>query len=69
MVPTPKLTGVINTGPMISVLQCGRVDVLQALFDRLYVTTATVPEFAKHGVSVEFNALVDGALVRVRRHL
>jgi len=53
-----KITVACNTGPLISALQCGRVDLLKRYFTVVYIAPAQMAEFEKHGASEELGDLI-----------
>jgi predicted nucleic acid-binding protein len=61
-----KLVVVANTGPMISAFQCDRIDLLEQLFDAIYIPSAALPEYEKHGVGDDIQALLEKGLVQVQ---
>lgn len=63
--PIAQLVVVANTGPMISAFQCGRVDLLQALFKTIHLAPSIVGEHAKHGAREFLLQLIDSRLVEV----
>ncbi len=61
-----KLRAVADTGPLLAAVQCGRVDLLQAFYEVLFVTPAQVAELERHGAGEEVQRLIaDGFLVVV----
>lgn len=49
---------VSNTGPLISALQCSRLDVLQQFYDSTHIPAGVRTELADHGASLEVQELV-----------
>jgi predicted nucleic acid-binding protein len=60
---TPQLVVVANTGPMVSAFQSGRVDLLQAVFNIIYLAPSTVSEHEKHGAGEFLLQLINSGLV------
>ncbi len=61
-----KLRATADTGPLLAALQCGRVELLQAFYEVLFVTPAQVAELERHGASEEVQRLIaEGFLVVV----
>lgn len=44
-----KIIAVSNTGPLISALQCGKMDLLKRYFSIIYITPSELSELDKHG--------------------
>lgn len=40
---------VSNTGPLISALQCGHIDILRQFYDVIHIPASELPEYEKHG--------------------
>lgn len=53
-----KTTVACDTGPLISALQCGRVDLLKRYFKTIYIAPSQVAEFEKHGAGEELDDLI-----------
>ncbi|MCX6029626.1 MAG: hypothetical protein NT169_10035 [Chloroflexi bacterium] len=49
---------VSNTGPLISALQCGRVDVLRQFYDTIHIPSSVLLELVEHGAEPEIMELV-----------
>jgi predicted nucleic acid-binding protein len=49
---------VSNTGPLISALQCGRMDILRQFYDLIHIPASELPEYEKHGAGQEIQALI-----------
>jgi len=62
---TPQLVVVANTGPMVSVFQSRRIDLLQAVFNIIYLAPSTVSEHEKHGAGEFLLRLIDSRLVMI----
>ncbi len=61
-----KLRAVADTGPLLAAVQCGRVDLLQAFYEVLFVTPAQVSVLERHGASEDVQRLIaEGFLVVV----
>jgi hypothetical protein len=60
-----KITAVSNTGPFISALQCGRVDLLKHYFSVIYLAASELAELEKHGWANEIRGLINEGFVRV----
>ena len=56
---------VSNTGPMLSVFQSKQVNFLKALYDRIYIPTSELLEYAKHGAAQAIQELIDSGFVVV----
>lgn len=61
----PQLVVVANTGPMVSAFQSGRVDLLQAVFQIIYLVPSAVSEHEKHGAGEFLRRLMDSGLVTI----
>ncbi len=57
---------VSNTGPMLSVFQSKQVDILKSFYDRIYIPTSELLEYAKHGAAEAIQELIDSGFVLVR---
>lgn len=64
-----KTTAACNTGPLISALQCGRVDLLKRYFNTIYIAPSQVAEFEKHGAGEELDDLLQEGLVVLAEEL
>lgn len=61
-----KIRAVGDTGPLLSALQCGRIDILKHFHELIYITPDQVSELQEHGAGEEVEALVkEGFLVVV----
>lgn len=49
---------VSDTGPMISALQCGRVDILRQFYDVIHIPASELPEYQQHGAKEEIQELI-----------
>lgn len=58
-----KITAISNTGPLVSVFQCGKTDVLKKYFSIIYITPSEVNELKKHGWSNEINNLINEGFI------
>lgn len=54
-----RIVAACNTGPLLSAFQCDGVDWLRRYLSRIYVAPTQPAEFAKHGASEQFSALLD----------
>jgi len=54
-----KMVAVANTGPLISALQCGWVELLRRYFATIYISQSELAEFEGHNVKDEIQALLD----------
>lgn len=54
-----RLIAVSNTGPLISAFQCGRVDLLQGIFQKLILPPNVLAELQRHGVLLEALSLME----------
>jgi predicted nucleic acid-binding protein len=66
---TDKIIAVSNTGPFISALQCGRVDLLKHYFSVIYITASELTELEKHGWANEIRGLINEGFVSVIEEL
>jgi predicted nucleic acid-binding protein len=64
-----KIAVVSNTGPLISALQCGRVDLLKHYFSVIYVTASELAELEKHGWANAIDGLINAGFVIVVEEL
>jgi predicted nucleic acid-binding protein len=64
-----KIIAVSNTGPLISALQCGRVDLLKHYFSVIYITVSEFAELEKHGWTNEIRELLHEGFVSVVEEL
>lgn len=64
-----KLVATSNTGPLISALQCDKVDLLKLYFSLIYITASEVAELNKHGWSDEIQRLISSGSVVVIEQL
>jgi predicted nucleic acid-binding protein len=60
---------VSNTGPLISALQCGRLDVVRQLYDVIHIPTSVLTELVIHGAEPEIAELVRVGFVVVHNDL
>jgi predicted nucleic acid-binding protein len=60
-----KITAISNTGPLISVFQCNRVDLLKLFFSVIYITASELIELEKHGWIDEVKNLINEGLIKV----
>ncbi len=56
---------VSNTGPLVSAFQSGRIDILQQLYDGIFIPDSELAEFEQHGAADEIRELVDSGFVTV----
>jgi predicted nucleic acid-binding protein len=59
MIERHKVTMISNTGPLISAIQCGRVDLLQRYVDRLYIPLSVQAEIERYGFGPYLRELLD----------
>jgi predicted nucleic acid-binding protein len=59
MVDRRKVSMISNTGPLMSALQCGRVDLLKRYIDRLYIPFSVQAEIERHGLGPQVQPLVN----------
>ena len=64
-----KIVAVSNTGPLISALQCGRIDLLQQYFSVIYITISGLAELEKHGWGEEISEFIDTEFVSIIEEL
>jgi predicted nucleic acid-binding protein len=57
------MVAVSNTGPLISALQCGRVELLRRYSATIYIPQSELAEFERHNVKNEIQALLDEGLL------
>lgn len=55
--PSEKLIAVSNTGPLVSALQCNRIDLLNRYFARLYLPPSVLAELEQHGARDEIQQM------------
>ncbi|MBM3236724.1 hypothetical protein FJZ31_10565 [Candidatus Poribacteria bacterium] len=61
---TAKTPAATNTGPLLSALQCGRVDLVLRYFEPLYIVPSIVEECHRHGAGDELRQLINvGSIV------
>ena len=66
----PELRAVVsNTGPLISALQCGRMDILRQFYDLIHIPASEMPEYEEHGAKQEIRALVEVGFIVVHDDL
>lgn len=53
-----KSIGIANTGPIVSALQCGRIDLLQRYFTVLHIPSTELEEYSRHQASPFVEALI-----------
>lgn len=64
--PTPLLRcAVSDTGPLISALQTRQMNLLQTLYDRIYIVASALPEYIQPLIKDELNAFIATGLVVV----
>lgn len=63
-----KMVAVANTGPLISALQCGRVELLRRYFATIHISQSELAEFEGHNVKDEIQALLNEGFL-VAQHL
>lgn len=66
--PQPRVV-VSNTGPLISALQCGRMDILRQFYDEIHIPASEMPEYEKHGAGQEIRALIRAEFIVVHDDL
>lgn len=54
----PIRCAVSNTGPLISVFQCGQTELLKVMYDRIYVPESAVFEYTQHGSKRKVEELI-----------
>ena len=64
-----KIAAVSNTGPLISALQCGKIDLLKHYFSVIYITSSELAELEKHGWANEIRGLINEGFVSVVEEL
>ncbi|MEK7396476.1 MAG: hypothetical protein AAB116_06025, partial [Candidatus Poribacteria bacterium] len=64
-----RIVAISNTGPLISVFQSGRIDLLKIYFSLIYITASELNELEKHVWSKEIHTLIDEKLIIVIEHL
>jgi predicted nucleic acid-binding protein len=64
-----KIAAVSNTGPLISALQCDRIDLLKHYFSVIYITASELAELEKHGWANEIRGLINEGFVSVVEEL
>jgi len=67
--PIEKIAAVSNTGPLISALQCDRIDLLKQYFSVLYITASEFAELEKHGWATEIQGLINEGFVSATEEL
>jgi predicted nucleic acid-binding protein len=60
---------VSDTGPMISALQCGRVDILRQFYDVIHIPASELPEYQQHEAKEEIQELIDVQFIVVHDDL
>jgi predicted nucleic acid-binding protein len=60
-----KIIAISNTGPLISVFQCDKVDLLKLFFSVVYITESELSELEKHGWIEEVKNLINEGLIKV----
>ena len=60
-----RITAACNTGPLLSAFQCAGVIWIKQYIAHIYVAPNQATEFAQHGASAEFQALVDEGFVSI----
>ena len=60
---------VSNTGPLISALQCDRMDILRQFYDRVHIPASGMAELEKHGAGPEIRALISAGFIIVHDDL
>ena len=60
---------VSNTGPLVSALQCGRLDILRQLYDVIYIPASVMTELVTHGAGPEITEMVGVGFVVVHDDL
>jgi predicted nucleic acid-binding protein len=59
MVERRKVSMISNTGPFMSALQCGQVDLLKQYIDRLFLPLSVRAEIERHGFGPQVLSLVN----------
>ena len=62
-----KLIAVANTGPLVSIFQCKRVDLLQRYFSLIHISSFELKELKKHRVLPMVEDLITSGLVVVHK--
>lgn len=66
----PELrSAVSNTGPLVSALQCGRLEIVRQLYDVIHIPASVLSELAAHGAGPEITELVRVGFVVVHGDL
>ncbi|MFQ6055311.1 MAG: hypothetical protein ACE5KT_08565 [Methanosarcinales archaeon] len=60
-----EIVAISNTGPIISVFQCGRVDLLQRYFKEIHIPKSEIEEFDRHNIADFAEDLIDLGLFQV----
>lgn len=60
-----RIIAACNTGPLLSAFQCDGVGWLRRYLAHIYVAPNQATEFAQHGASAEFQALLDDGFVSI----
>lgn len=60
---------VSNTGPIISALQSGRIDILRQFYDCIHVPASTLAEFEQHGAGQEIQTFIETGFIVVHDDL
>lgn len=69
-ISTSTLRAVVsNTGPLISALQCGQMDILRQLYDLIHIPASEMPEYEEHGARQEIRALIEAGFIEVHDDL
>jgi predicted nucleic acid-binding protein len=62
--PAPIII-VSDTGPLLSALQCNRIDFLRRYFKPVYIPASAIEEFKRHNVSDNLRELIEDGLIVV----
>jgi len=60
---------VSNTGPLVSALQCGRLDMLRQIYDVIHIPASVLTELVTHGAELEMAELARVGFVVVHNNL
>lgn len=60
---------VSNTGPLISAMQCGRLDILQQFYEIIHIPASVLKELVTHGAELEIAELVRAGFIVVHDDL
>lgn len=60
---------VSNTGPLVSALQCGRLDIVRQLYDVVHIPSSVLAELVTHGAGPEIIEMVRAGFIVVHDDL